>query len=324
MDPVTHTLVGAALGEGGLKRRTPLGMATLLIGANLPDVDVASYVLGPTFALTFRRGWTHGVLALAVLPFVLTGLMLLWDARIRRARDPTAPRAVPRELFVLSAIAVATHPLLDYLNVYGMRFLMPFNDRWFYGDTLFIVDPWVWAMLASGVFLARRRRGSSPSDGGRVLDGAGRPARMALVAVAVYVGAMAGSMLLGRATVARALATDAPGARQIMVAPVALNPFRRYVVIAGAGAYRVGALDWLRRPPFVSGELVTFAVRGDVAGVAQARESERGRQFLRWARFPFYTVSSAKGGCRVHIVDARYALESDASFGAVTVEVEAP
>ena len=62
MDNITHTLVGAALGEAGLKRQSGLAMAALLIGANLPDVDAIYEVLAK--AWTFRRGLTHGVLAL--------------------------------------------------------------------------------------------------------------------------------------------------------------------------------------------------------------------------------------------------------------------
>ena len=31
-------------------------------------------------------------------------------------------------------------PLLDWLNTYGVRFLMPFDGTWFYGDALFIID----------------------------------------------------------------------------------------------------------------------------------------------------------------------------------------
>ena len=45
MDNVCHTLVGAALAESGLGRRTSLGFATLLIGANLPDLDVLAYLV---------------------------------------------------------------------------------------------------------------------------------------------------------------------------------------------------------------------------------------------------------------------------------------
>ena len=37
---------------------------------------------------------------------------------------------------------------MDVLNSYGVRLLMPFSGRWFYGDALYIVDPWLY--LAAG------------------------------------------------------------------------------------------------------------------------------------------------------------------------------
>src|ERR687895_2677053 len=143
MDNVCHTLVGAALAEAGLKRRTALGAATLMIGANFPDIDVLAVPLG--HSVDFRRGWTHGVLALVVLPFLLTAIMLAWDRVVpaRRARRTDVERqrsVVPRQVLLLSAISILTHPALDWTNEYGMRWLMPFSGRWFYGDTLFIVD----------------------------------------------------------------------------------------------------------------------------------------------------------------------------------------
>ena len=77
MDNICHTLVGAALARTGLRRRTPLASATMMIGANFPDIDVLSVAFGNSLA--FRRGLTHGIPALIVSPFVLTGLILLWD-----------------------------------------------------------------------------------------------------------------------------------------------------------------------------------------------------------------------------------------------------
>src|SRR5215216_2877037 len=146
MDNLTHTLVGAALAESGLRRRSALGAATLLVGANFPDIDVVAVPLGR--GLELRRGWTHGVLALVLLPVVLTALVLAWDRLVRRRRAPGAPRAGegdaasvrPGQLLLLAAVSIATHPLLDWMNTYGVRWLMPFDGRWFYGDALFIVD----------------------------------------------------------------------------------------------------------------------------------------------------------------------------------------
>ncbi len=52
MDPLAHTLFGAALAESGLKRRSRYATATLLIGANLPDIDV---VAGQDQTVTLNR-----------------------------------------------------------------------------------------------------------------------------------------------------------------------------------------------------------------------------------------------------------------------------
>src|SRR5690349_12193196 len=92
MDNITHTLVGLALADSGLKRRSRLGTAALLIGANLPDIDALVYFVGRGggAALAFRRGWTHGVLAMALLPLALTAGLLAWD-RIARGAGRTQP-----------------------------------------------------------------------------------------------------------------------------------------------------------------------------------------------------------------------------------------
>ena len=60
MEPLAHTLAGACLAESGLKRLTPLATSTLLIAANIPDLDGACYLHSADLAFAFRRGWTHG------------------------------------------------------------------------------------------------------------------------------------------------------------------------------------------------------------------------------------------------------------------------
>jgi len=305
VDPVAHTLAGAALARAGLDRRTPLATPTLLLGANLPDVDVAAYWWGETVALTFRRGWTHGVLALVLLPAVLTGLMLAWDRWVRRARAPAAAPASPRALLLLAAVAVASHPLLDLLNVYGIRLLMPFSGRWFYGDALFIVDPWVWLVLAAGALLARRR-------------GRPDPARRALAVFGLYVGAMAVSGVASRRIVARAVPEGAPSIERMMSAPAPVTPFRRRVVLDVGDAYRVGELDWLRTPRVRWDEMVVLPKGDAPPGLARVPDA---RNFLSWARFPFFRVRRDGGTAVVEIIDARYAVDTDAPFGALTVAV---
>ncbi|HEY8518931.1 MAG TPA: metal-dependent hydrolase [Gammaproteobacteria bacterium] len=156
MDPIAHTFTGAALAATGLRRATPLATAALVIGANAPDVDVLANFVGDYAALALRRGWTHGVLALALWPFVVTGALLLFD-RARRRRDPQRARPRAGPLLGVATLAVLTHPTLDWLNNYGMRWLMPFDGRWFYGDALFIIDPWLWLALGGVLWLRPAR-----------------------------------------------------------------------------------------------------------------------------------------------------------------------
>lgn len=157
MDPITHTLTGAALGKAGLERRSALATPTLVLAANAPDVDVLVYLDGPYAALAFRRGLTHGLPAMAVLPCLVAGLVLVWDRWVRLRRHPDVEPARPVPLLALSAAGLLTHPVLDWMNTYGMRWLVPVRHGWTYGDALFIVDPWLWLLLGGALFTARPR-----------------------------------------------------------------------------------------------------------------------------------------------------------------------
>ncbi|WP_340587888.1 metal-dependent hydrolase [Erythrobacter alti] len=160
MDNLTHSLVGALIGQTGLKKKTGLAMPALIIGANLPDIDAACFFwLEGTEHLGFRRGITHGPPALVVLPLILAGLLWGWD-RWQASRGKRPEGRVPVHfgwLYGLAFIGALTHPALDWLNVYGIRFFEPFSSEWYYGDTLFIIDGWLWALMATGLWLAFRR-----------------------------------------------------------------------------------------------------------------------------------------------------------------------
>ena len=154
MDPLAHTLVGASLAETRLQRLTHLASPTLILGANAPDIDAVTMFISRDAALGFRRGWTHGILSLALLPLILAGLILLFDRALARARGREA-RGRPAPVILLAYLGVLSHPFLDWLNTYGIRLLMPFDDRWFYGDALFVIDPWVWLLAGTSVVLGR-------------------------------------------------------------------------------------------------------------------------------------------------------------------------
>lgn len=314
MDNLCHTLAGAALARAGAGRGTAHGTAALLIGANLPDIDVLAAVLDDTTGLAVRRGWTHGVLALAVLPFLLTGLLLFWD-RLRRNRRPGAP-AVPRTLLLASFVGVLSHPLLDLLNTYGIRLLMPFSDRWFYGDTLFIIDVWAWLVLSTGVYLSARR--------GRT--GVPHPARPALVALAVFSVYAVGMRILTLR--AESVARSAIEARwgepvgSVLASPVPVDPLTRLIVAAVPGGYRTGIVRLGPDPAFMPtrSDLVAAGPWGSEP-VHAAMRTRPARDFLVWARYPYVEMERVPAGTLVHFIDARYADRPGVRFGALSVLV---
>ena len=297
MDPICHTLAGAAIGEAGLKQRTALGMTTLILAANAPDIDIAVLATG-TLQMYFRRGWTHGVLAMAVLPILLTGLMLAWDRWVRQRRADPPPPAKARGLLLLAYVGTLSHPFLDFLNSYGVRLLKPFSDRWFYGDALYIIDPWMYLLLGGGVLAARwgARRGE------------GRPwaARTGLAFAACYIAAMLASNVWARHAVEMGLARAGLADARFMVTPILVNPFRREVIIDAGDRYERGFVWFEPWPHFrPAGFGVSKGLEDPAANAAML--SARAQQFLVWSRFPFFVVDRTVKGTRVFLNDYRYA-----------------
>jgi inner membrane protein len=151
MDNVTHTLVGAALAETGLKRWTPLATPTLLLAANFPDIDIVVGLFDRLTYLEHHRGITHALIAIPLLSLLLAALIYA-GARWWQRPDRAPARFGP--LFWLSFIAMSTHPLLDFTNSYGWRPFLPWDRTWFYGDIDFVADPWLWASLGGTLLLA--------------------------------------------------------------------------------------------------------------------------------------------------------------------------
>ncbi len=302
MDNICHTLTGAALGHAGLAGRTRYGMATLMVAANIPDIDVAVFFTD-TLPMSFRRGWTHGILAQAVLPLLLAALVWLVTRRRARPADapgaPRAPEARFSQLLLLSYIGLYSHILLDLMNSYGLRILMPFSGRWFYGDALYIIDPWMWLVLAAGVYLsaAARRRGAPTVS---------RPARWALVAISVYTLAMLASNLWARAVVRDGLArAGRPVDTRFMVTPVFANPFRREVLIDTGNRYEKGQLWFEPAPRFrPAGYGVDKGFDSPLA--ARALATPRAQAYLGWSRFPFFVVDRSETPPRLLLIDVRF------------------
>jgi inner membrane protein len=287
MDNLCHTLVGAVCGEAGLKRRTRFGNATLMIAANLPDLDVAVFLTGSP-SVAFRRGITHGVAAQLILPPVLA--LIIWRIARGRSADSTNTAHLGW-LIALSYVGVLSHVGLDFLNSYGIRLLMPFSGRWFYGDTLFIIDPWMWMVMGAGVWLARKWHSA-------------RPARLAIALAVLYVGVMFVSARAARQIVIDAW-TGGNGAPPLalMVGPRPLTPLSRDVIVDAGDRYVTGTFSWL--PASVTfGETVPKNHQHHEVSLAQPEPDIQA--FLVWSRFPVWALAREPDGTHVTVGDMRF------------------
>jgi inner membrane protein len=158
MDDLTHSLVGLTLAKAGLERLSPYTTAACILSANAPDIDVISFFFGGRWTLIqHHRGITHSLIGTLILGALIPSILLAVERGIARWRK-LAPKIKYRGLLVASLIAAATHPLMDWTNNYGVRPLLPWDGKWFYGDLVFIIDPYLWLILGGVCFLLTSNR----------------------------------------------------------------------------------------------------------------------------------------------------------------------
>lgn len=290
MDNLTHSLVGAVMGRMGLKRLSPRAMPALIIAANLPDID--SFVAGAIGCqpIAAHRGFTHGIGGLVTMPFLALAIIWIWE-KLRRGKE--GPLRLGG-LLLACFLGVLSHPLLDLMNTYGTRVLEPFSHRWFYADTLFIVDPWIWLMLILGLEMSWRSE--------RLGTDWRRAPAWAFTAMLLYIGL--NTVISERAVaLTRPLVDRLAPARMIVAGEVPLEFWKRKMIwrsdeIGGSGTYNL--LDGINHAELDPG---IVALRLDDPRLASAEAGDRHvRAFLFWSRMPMVVVE----GGNAYLTDQRF------------------
>jgi inner membrane protein len=160
MDNVTHALAGCLVAaaavqsterrDGALSPAFRWGAYTLgVVTAELPDADLfysgAWTGMGKLGYLLHHRGHTHTVL------FAIASALVVWGLALALRRDLRAARPA-RVLLMLSLIGSLSHVALDYTNSYGVHPWWPVDNRWVYGDAVFIIEPWFWIIALAPLF----------------------------------------------------------------------------------------------------------------------------------------------------------------------------
>jgi len=295
MDNLTHSLAGWALGQTGLKTKTRKGLAALILGANMPDIDVffgwVSWV-----PLATHRGFTHGLIGgVMLMPPLLAGLLWLLD-RWQVTRGTRFASGLPMRfgwLLLLAYIGALTHPLLDLQTTYAIQLLSPFSPLWFHTETLFIIDIWIWLGLGAAIWLSRRRERRGQGNWRH-------PAVAALLALVVYVGLNGAISLAARAALWRHAAPEIAFANE---APLLF--WTRNLVWRDAQG-RIGRATYDPVRGFApTGALVPDNMRDPVVRRAMTATPDVVR-FMRWSTIPMAHVERRGCTALVRFSDARF------------------
>lgn len=314
MDNLTHSLAGWALGQAGLKRKTRKGLAALVLGANMPDIDVF-FGWVPWLPLATHRGFTHGLIGgVLLMPPLLAGLLWLLD-RWQQGRGADFGSGLPMHagwLLALCYIGALTHPLLDLQTSYAIQLLSPFSTRWFHTETLFIIDLWIWIMLGLGIWLSRRREAR---------DGAWqRPAIAAMIALCLYIG------LNGMITAAARFSLESRHSEldpDVMLAnSEPLLFWRRSLVWRQDGMIGQASYDPLRKPALIDDAIAPTPDHMDDPIVRHVMRTDKSLgNFLRWSIMPIAQVDRQRCETVVILGDARFGVPAQASRLSQTVHL---
>jgi inner membrane protein len=312
MDNLTHTAVGLFLSRIGLGRWSPSATAIVLIAANIPDIDVVAAAGGPLNYLLYHRNLTHSIAMMPVMALASVAIVrLVWRKPINWAWA-----------FFAALIAVGSHLVLDWTNVYGIRLLLPFSGRWLRADTTAVVDLCIWAIVLIGIagpFLARLV-GSEISSGAIKERHHGRGFAWFALLMLLFYDCSRG--VLHARAVASLESRMYEGSIPLRVAamPDPVNPFKWRGIVETSGAYVIQDLNLATDP---GGTRATVFHKPDPEpAIEAARRTPTFQAFLPFSQYPLWRVTpypAVENGKLVEAFDLRFGTPMSPGFVARAV-----
>lgn len=308
MDNLTHTLTGVALSRAGLNRLAPHAGWILVLAANAADIDAVSLLSGPAAYLSYHRDFTHAIAfvpLVAILPLLVVRPFIRGNFGWKRS-------------YLISLSGAAAHPVLDWLNTYGVRLWRPFSGEWHQASLVNVADLWIWAVLLVALLWPLLSRLVSSEIGARAGTGRGI-AMFALVFLVLY---PAFRYVLHERALAVLDARLHHGRTPLRVAafPDFANPFR-WVGLAEGGAFYVRYdLNLLAEFDPSQGQVYYKPEPGPA--IEAARATAVFREFLRFSQYPYWRavpVDEPEGAVLVEAMDLRFGPPSEPRFVAAAL-----
>jgi inner membrane protein len=225
MDSLTHTVIGACLGD--LIAGKKLGKKAMLFGAianNLPDIDViVNLWAGETETLLIHRGITHSILVNLILTFVFAYFSNRYYKRFQLGIN---------KWLILWGSGLFLHIFIDAFTVYGTGWFEPFSKYRVSFNTIFILDPIFTLPVLIGAIALLLLEKKSP----RRL----KWAKISLVTSLVYLFAITINKLRVNTMIEKSISIQHIEANDYMSTPTPLNNFLWYIMIKEDTTFKIG------------------------------------------------------------------------------------
>ena len=299
MDPITHTLTGLALSRAGLNRVTAYATPVLLLAANAPDCDIVTAPWGSIAYLHYHRHITHG---LATIPaMALLAVLVVW---------PFARKHFDWKLaYAVALVGAASHPVLDWMNAYGIRLLLPFSSKWYALSISSLTDYWILGMLLLAAVAPWFSRLVMSEIGARPGTGRG----WAITALCFMVLYGSGRYMAHERAVAQLDARMYGGLEPLRVAaePGPLNPLQWRGIVETGPFYEIFDVNLLQEFDPAGGRIF-YKPEPDprqTAAAAAAGTTAAFRAFLDFSQYPYWRFSDLEqppNGILVEVTDLRF------------------
>ena len=286
------------LARAGLDRFTPRATWILLLAANAPDIDVVSAFGGSLNYLHYHRHLTHSFVAMPVLAPLCVLVVRLCS------RKPVNWLGA----YCIALIGVASHLLLDWTNVYGVRLLLPFSARWLRLDITGVIDFWIWGVLLLAVFAPMLSRLVNSEIGATGPAGGGARRGFAIFAIAFLV-VYDGASYVTHARIVETLDSRiySGAASQRTAAFPTGNILQWRGLVETGEAFRFEEVNLLSEFDPTTGRV--FYKPEPSAAIEAAQRDPVFQQYLQFAQFPYWQLTPAdspEGATRVEAMDLRF------------------
>lgn len=285
MDSVTQILLGASIGVAVMGRRTAVWKSALWGGVAglLPDLDVLIDHGDPILNMIRHRAETHALMLLALFSVPMAWVV----SRIHRQKQ-----LFGRWWWALM-LALVTHPLLDWMTIYGTQIFQPLTDEAYGLGSMFIVDPLYSLPLLFGVVAAL-----SLKTTGRALSING----WALAFSTAYLAWSAVGQVMVTNHARQSLQAQGLPSQSLLVTPAPLNTILWRVVALDGERFHEGFYS------FLDGDRPMRFVAYERGGALAAQNADH-PQVQRMARFTDGFFKLQQQGERLVLTDLRMGQE---------------